>query len=123
MGGRDANGAPDTAAPELWGGVECTINRIGDRWYSQLERNGHLQRDSDLDAFAALGVRALRQPVLWEQVAPGAPEQGDWDWPTRRLRRLRELGIDPVVGLLHHGSGPAHTSLVSACFPAKLAAY
>ena len=118
-----AGGAERDVGPEVWGGVECTINRIGDRWYSQLERSGHLGRESDLDAFASLGLRALRQPVLWEQVAPGAIDDGDWAPVARRLGRLRSLGIRPIVGLVHHGSGPAHTSLVSACFPGKLAAY
>ena len=89
----DADGTHTAPRPELWGGVECTINRVGDRWFSQLERSGHLQRDSDLDAFAGLGIRALRQPVLWEQIAPGALDDGDWDWAARRLGRLRALGI------------------------------
>jgi len=35
-------------------------------------------------------------------------------------QRLRELGIRPIVGLLHHGSGPRHTSLVDLDFPEKL---
>lgn len=110
-------------ALQLWGGVECTINRVGNRWFSQLERSGHLLRESDLEAFAHIGLQALRQPVLWEQVAPGALEQGDWGWVASRLDRLRELGIQPIVGLVHHGSGPAHTSLVSPCFASKLADY
>lgn len=118
-----AGGSVRDDGPEVWGGVECTINRVGDRWYSQLERSGHLQRESDLDAFASLGLRALRQPVLWEQIAPGDLADGDWGWVSRRLGRLRALGIRPIVGLVHHGSGPGHTSLVSPCFPEKLAAY
>jgi len=109
--------------PELWGGVECTVNRVGDLWFDQLERNGHAQRESDLDAFAALGLARIRYPVLWERTAPGALADADWRWSDRRLARLRELGVAPVVGLLHHGSGPAHTSLVDPAFPEQLAAY
>ena len=26
---------------ELWGGVECTFNRVRDRYFNQLESNGH----------------------------------------------------------------------------------
>ncbi len=26
---------------ELRGGVECTVNRVGDRVFDQMERNGH----------------------------------------------------------------------------------
>ena len=116
-------GAREAPFPALWGGVECTINRVGERWFSQLERSGHLERPADLDAFAALGLRALRQPVLWEQVAPDGLATADWTWADRQLRRIRELGMEPIVGLVHHGSGPRGTSLVSPCFADRLAAY
>ena len=33
---------------ELWGGVEPTLNRVADRYFSQLERSGHHERLSDL---------------------------------------------------------------------------
>lgn len=118
-GARDGPGTP----PALWGGVECTINRVGSRWFTQLDRSGHLHRADDLGAFAGLGIRALRQPLLWEQIAPHGPERADWRWADERLSRLRTLGIEPIAGLVHHGSGPAHTDLASDCFPAKLAAY
>jgi dTDP-4-dehydrorhamnose reductase len=103
--------------------VECTVNRVGDEYYDQLERNGHAGRIEDLDLFAGLGARALRYPVLWERTAPEGLERADWTWPDARLARLRELGMRPIVGLLHHGSGPRHTSLVAPDFPEKLAEY
>ena len=109
--------------PEVWAGVECTINRVGDRYFKQLERNGHLHRLSDLDLFAALGIKKIRYPVLWEQIAPGKLEDADWSWADERLTRLRELGIDPIVGFVHHGSGPSHTSLTDPLFPEQLATY
>ncbi|HEX9918298.1 MAG TPA: family 1 glycosylhydrolase [Pyrinomonadaceae bacterium] len=108
---------------ELWGGVECTVNRVGDEYFDQLERNGHAERIEDLDLFAGLGIRALRYPVLWERTAPDGLESADWTWPDARLARLRELDIRPIVGLVHHGSGPRHTSLVDPAFPKKLAEY
>jgi len=111
------------SALELWAGVECTVNRVGDEFYDQLERNGHAERIQDLDLFAGLGVRALRYPVLWERTAPEDLERADWTWPDARLARLRELGMRPIVGLLHHGSGPRHTSLVAPDFPTQLADY
>jgi dTDP-4-dehydrorhamnose reductase len=111
------------SALELWAGVECTVNRVGEEFYDQLERNGHAHRSEDLDLFAGLGVRALRYPVLWERTAPEGLAQADWSWPDARLARLRELEIRPIVGLLHHGSGPRHTSLVAPDFPTQLAEY
>src|SRR3954468_24067362 len=97
---------------ELWAGVECSVNRVGDRFFDQLERNGHACRREDLDLFAGLGVRALRYPVLWERTAPEGLASADWRWADERLGRLRELGVRAVVGLVHHGSGPRSTSLV-----------
>src|ERR1051325_583199 len=108
---------------ELWGGIECTVNRVGDRFVSQLERNGHAFRLEDLDRAAVLGIKAIRYPVLWERTAPGPIRYADWSWPDGRLARLRELAITPIVGLVHHGSGPVHTSLVDPDFPGKLAEY
>lgn len=107
----------------MWGGVECTVNRVGDVWFDQMARNGHATRPDDLDAFARLGLAALRYPVLWERVAPGRIEDADWRWPDERLGRLRALGLRPIVGLVHHGSGPRGTSLVDPAFPEALAAY
>jgi len=108
---------------EVWAGVECTVNRVGDQYFDQIERNGHASRIDDLDLFAQLGVRAIRYPVLWERTAPNGLENADWSWADERLERLRELGIRPIVGLVHHGSGPRHTSLIDPAFPEKLAEF
>ncbi len=107
---------------ELWGGFECTVNRVGDRYRDQLRLTGHHDRLDDLARAAALGITALRFPVLWERVAPDDRDP-DWAWSDRGLRLLGEQGIRPIIGLLHHGSGPAHTSLVADDFPAKFTAY
>lgn len=113
----------DAAALELWGGIECTINRVGDHYFEQLERSGHLRRAEDLDRFAALGIAALRYPVLWERTAPDGLDRANWSWADERLGRLRELGIRPIVGLVHHGSGPRGTSLVDPAFEDGLARF
>ena len=108
---------------QLWGGVECTVNRVGDQYLDQMTRAGHRARIDDLDRFAACGFRALRYPVLWEHVAPNAPSDTCWQWADERLDRIRDLGMRPIVGLLHHGSGPHYTSLLDDGFPEKLAQY
>ena len=59
---------------QLWGGIECTVNRVGDRYFDQIVRTGHEGRRDDLDRFAALGIKTLRYPVLWERVVPNDPE-------------------------------------------------
>jgi dTDP-4-dehydrorhamnose reductase len=106
---------------ELWGGLECTVVQIGNEFRNQIEETGHLHRLSDLDAVAALGIRTLRYPVVWEMIAPDHPDRCDWRWTDERFERLRELGIAPIAGLVHHGSGPRYTSLIDPHFPELLA--
>jgi len=108
---------------ELWGGHECTVNRVGDRYRDQTWATGHQQRPGDLERFASLGITALRYPVLWERVAPDRPDQYDWRWSDERLAEIARLGMRPIVGLVHHGSGPRYTSLVEDSFPALLGQY
>jgi len=105
---------------ELWGGVECTINRVHDTFFDQLDRSGHRQRTiSDLKLFADLGLRALRTGLLWERFA-ATPDWEPWD---RLLAGMKDLNLRPIVGLLHHGSGPPSTDLLDPAFPEKLAAF
>lgn len=108
---------------ELWAGVECSVVRVGDRFVDEVELTGHATRLGDLDRLAALGVRAVRYPVLWERVLPVPGRAPDWTFTDERLGRLRELGIRPIVGLVHHGSGPRHTSLLEDSFVDGLAGF
>src|SRR4051794_38635264 len=94
---------------QIWGGIECTVNRVQDRFRNQLRESGHDRRVADLDLLAGLNLSRLRYPVLWELVAPSGFDQLQWHWTDERLNRLRELGIEPIAGLLHHGSGPSYT--------------
>lgn len=108
---------------ELWGGAECTVNRVGNRFRDQVVETGHHDRLEDLERIAALGVRALRFPILWERVSPDDPAACDWVWSDRRLERLRALAIRPIAGLVHHGSGPRRTDLLDPDFGVKLGGY
>ena len=108
---------------QIWGGIECTVNRVGDDFHDQLQENGHDRRDDDIDRFADLGFDALRYPVLWERTAPNNLDNIDWSWLDLRLSRLRELKVAPIAGLVHHGSGPRHTNLLDDNFPVLLAEY
>ena len=108
---------------ELWGGIECTVNRVGDLYFDQIVRTGHEHRLDDLDRIAELGITTLRYPVLWERVVPNDPAAPDWTWSDERLARLRELGIRPILGLCHHGSGPRWTGLLDPEFPWHMARF
>jgi dTDP-4-dehydrorhamnose reductase len=108
---------------EIWGGIECTVNRVGDRYFDQVVRAGHDARLDDLTRFADLGITAIRYPILWERVV-GAPSADEaLAWVDQRLGRMRELGMRPIAGLVHHGSGPRDTDLADPAFPERLAEY
>ena len=114
---------PRAAPLELWVGAECTINRLGDVWHDQSAKTGFTQRATDLDRLASLGAKRVRLPVLWERADAGDSDNLDWRWPDFALRRTRELGMTPIVGLLHHGSGPGSTNLLDPAFADRLATY
>lgn len=108
---------------ELWGGVECTWNRVGDEYRSQVDETGHADRPGDLQRIADLGIRRVRYPVLWEEVACQLNGGEDWRRVDQRMAQLRRVGLEPIAGLLHHGSGPPTTSLLDSAMPALLASY
>lgn len=107
---------------ELWGGVECTVNRVRDFYLDQLKFSDHENRAEDLELFAELGIKKIRYPVLWERIAPRKGEYR-WAWADERLERLRELGVEPILGLVHHGSGPSYTDLLDPSFAEGLAEF
>ncbi len=112
------------AAPlEKWGGAECTVNRVGDQWFDQVRATGHHDRPADLQAMAGLNLDAVRLPILWERVWPDPARPPDWAWSDRWCAGLVEHGIRPIAGLVHHGSGPAGTSLIDPSFAPRLADY
>ncbi len=113
----------DRGSLRIWGGIEPSVVRVGDRYVDQVRRTGHHDRIADLDLLAGLGIEAVRYPVLWERVAPDGLASADWSWTDERLHRLERSGIEPIVTLLHHGSGPRYTDLLDPEFPAKFAQY
>ncbi|MDB4911594.1 MAG: dTDP-4-dehydrorhamnose reductase [Gemmatimonadetes bacterium] len=108
---------------EMWGGVECTVNRVGDRYFDQIARTCHMSHLDDLDRFADLGLKALRVPVLWEHVQPERGAAPNWNWTDQALERLRHRGVRPIVGLLHHGFGPHWIDARAPEFAEQLADY
>lgn len=111
------------AAPEVWGGLEASVVTVGETLRHQYRETGHHDRLADLGQVAALGIRRLRYVAAWEAVQPDGPAEADFAWHDARLSELRGLGVQPVLGLVHHGSGPAWTGLLDPEFPDKLARY
>jgi dTDP-4-dehydrorhamnose reductase len=103
---------------ELWASPEPTFARIDATTVrDQSAETGLDVRLDDAERIAALGVTVSRAPVLWERVSPDDPHQSDFREPERRLNGLRAAGIEPIVTLLHHGSGPQYTDLLDPAFP------
>jgi dTDP-4-dehydrorhamnose reductase len=108
----------------IWGGIECTINRVGNAYFDQLEYAGHYERGTtDIDLVASLGIRMLRYPILWERHQPQKDAPIDWSFAGQMLEQMQRKGITPIAGLVHHGSGPAYVNFFDGSFEHGLKAY
>jgi dTDP-4-dehydrorhamnose reductase len=119
-GARAAGNGQSSPGLQMWMGFECSIVRIGDHYRNQIEETGHLIRKTDLAEAFDLGVLKIRFPVLWEMIQPDGQER-DWEWTDTWLEEVRGRGIEPIAGLLHHGSGPPSTNLLDPEFPERFA--
>ena len=113
-----------TNIPELWGGIECSFNRVGNKYFDQVAHTGHYSRiNADIEAFASLGISAMRYPVIWERLMPSADAEIEWNHTDIALNALREKTITPIVGFVHHGSGPRYADVRFDSFAHGLAAF
>jgi dTDP-4-dehydrorhamnose reductase len=108
---------------EIWGGIECTYNRVSNSYFDQLQYSGHYEREEDIDLFGSLGISRMRYPILWEKLQPEPDGEINWCCVESKLLRLKELNISPIAGLVHHGSGPRYSNILDDSFPEDLAAY
>lgn len=100
---------------EMWAGFECTLNRVGERYQDQLLPNDRDMRLECLRLLPALGIKAFRYRIAWED------ETTPWSQYTEDMALFAQNNISPIVGLVHHGSGPPHTSLLGDDFAEGLA--
>lgn len=108
---------------EIWGGLECTLNRVGENYFDQLQYAGHYQRDADIELIASLGIKKLRYPLLWEKHEPEKDGVINWSECSHKLDQIRLNGMEPIAGLVHHGSGPTWVNMADDSFSAGLAQY
>src|SRR5215211_2935239 len=67
-----------------------------------LDTTAHAQHwEQDLAGLVAAGVRHLRYPLRWQRLEP-EPGVFRWDETDRVLGRLHDLGLVPIVDLVHH---------------------
>src|SRR5215203_3190741 len=114
---------PTLSPPEIWGGIECSINRIGNKFYDQFHYAGLASQPAYLELIASLGIKALRLPVLWERHQKDLNDRYYWTNVAEQRSFLRKSKIRPIVGLVHHGSGPEFTSLEDPEFASHVAKY
>ncbi len=109
-------GIEDTFIAEPW----PQTGRILDEY----ELTGHYRRwREDIGLMAELGIHVARYGIPWYRVNP-AKGKWHWDWADRALERLLELGIEPIVDLVHYGT-PAwiEGGFLAADFSERMAEY
>jgi beta-glucosidase len=90
-----ATGIEDTFITAPWPATGRTLD--------EYELTGHYERwREDIDLMASLGVQHARYGIPWHRVNP-EPARWDWQWADRPLERLLEVGINPIVDLVHYG--------------------
>ncbi|WP_154792490.1 family 1 glycosylhydrolase [Occultella kanbiaonis] len=88
-------------------GVEDTFvpqTREGERALDEYELTEHYENwHADLGLAAEVGAEFMRWGIPWYRINP-APGRWDWAWLDAVMARFAELGIRPIVDLLHYGT-------------------
>lgn len=93
-----ATGIEDTFITAPWPATGRTLD--------EYELTGHYRHwEADLQLMTQLGVRAARYGVPWHRINP-APGEWRWEAADGPLQRLLDLGINPIVDLVHYGLPP-----------------
>ncbi len=111
-----ATGIEDTFITDPWPATGRTLD--------EYELTGHYRRwRGDLGRMRELGVGTARYGIPWHRVNPAAGVWR-WGWADRPLERMLELGIDPIVDLVHYGT-PAwiEGGYLHPDFPERMAEY
>jgi beta-glucosidase/6-phospho-beta-glucosidase/beta-galactosidase len=76
------------------------------RILDEYELTGHYyQWEADLQLMAELEVPAARYGIPWHKINP-RPGVWEWRWADEPLEKMLELGIAPIVDLVHYGLPP-----------------
>ena len=96
--------AAESAGSFLWGtGIESsTIPHLDVDQFEWTRHNGVWREDLRLVA-GELGLRHLRYAIPWQYVEP-QPGRFDWSIADERLAFCRELGIEPMLDVMHFGT-------------------
>ncbi|HEY9154015.1 MAG TPA: family 1 glycosylhydrolase [Opitutaceae bacterium] len=73
------------------------------RTLDEYELTQHYERwHEDIGLMKQIGVDSARYGLPWHQINP-RPNVWDFDWADRAVERLLELGIQPIIDLVHYG--------------------
>lgn len=105
-------------------GIDSSAPALADgKRLDQLDRCGHYARwEQDLSLVRALGVRALVYGPAYYRVHVG-PDQYDWEPADEPMRRLRELGIEPIADLCRFSVPSWLGGFEDPAFPVLFAEY
>ena len=88
-------------------GIENTFvpqERPGERALDEYELTEHYGRwHTDLGLAAEVGADFMRWGIPWHRVNP-QPGVWEWGWTDRVMDRFGELGLRPIVDLVHYGT-------------------
>ena len=111
-----ATGIEDTFITAPWPKTGRTLD--------EYELTGHYERwHADLGLMREAGVAAARYGLPWHRIQP-ARDVWSWDFVDRAVDRLLELGIEPVLDLVHYGLPPwIEAAYLHPDFPQLMAEY
>lgn len=93
-----ATGIEDTFITAPWPNTGRTLD--------EYELTGHYERwHADIGLMRELGVGAARYGIPWHRIQP-RPDAWEWSFVDRAVDRLLELGIEPIIDLVHYGLPP-----------------
>jgi beta-glucosidase len=88
-------------------GIEDTFiaqTEPGKRRLDEYELQQHYRLwKEDIDLVASTGFRMMRYGIPWYRVEP-QKDRFDWGWTDRVMRHMLQLGIEPIVDLMHYGT-------------------
>jgi beta-glucosidase/6-phospho-beta-glucosidase/beta-galactosidase len=88
-------------------GIEDTFvpqTRPGERRLDEYELTQHYERwHADLGLAVEAGATMVRWGIPWHRVNPGS-DTWEWAWLDQVVDRFVELGLEPIVDLMHYGT-------------------
>lgn len=90
-----ATGIEDTFITEPWPATGRTLD--------EYELTQHYEKwAEDIGLIKELGVTHARYGIPWHRINP-QPNAWDWSFADKTLDRMLELGVEPIVDLVHYG--------------------